>query len=134
MTVAGIVLMCNLRWFSIVLAAWLSTRNVATEFPDVERRLTSPRIGTLEDQGLKIVATGTISSASRSGHSTLPRLPIVRGRRKQSLCGDVPLLSVGDRAMPKRLTRANRDLSRFESSFSEVCAVGICVFLCRFLL
>ena len=132
MTVAGIVLMCNLRWFSIVLAAWLSIRNVATAFPDVERRLTSPRIGTLKDPGLKIVATGTISNASRSGHSSLLQLPIVRGRRKQSLRGDVPLLSVGDRALPIRLTRANRDLSRFESSFSEVCAVGICVFLCRF--
>ena len=129
---AGIVLMRNLPRISVVVAAWLSTCDVATAFPDDGRTTTSPRLGMLEDQGLKIRATGVFGDTTSSGRSPSP---VVRGRPKLFLrVVDVPVLSVGDRALLKRPACPNRDLPRFDCSFSWLCRVRRCVLLCRFLL
>ena len=101
MTDAGIVLMRNLRWISVVVAAWLSTGNVATAFVGVERRPPSPRVGTFEDDGLKIVATGVFGNTTSSGRSSSPQLPVVRGRPKVSFRVGVSIRSVGDCALLK---------------------------------
>jgi hypothetical protein len=134
-TGAGIVLMRNLRWVSVIVAVWLSTRNVATALPDVGRRPTSPRLAAVEDQGLTTRATGVLGNTTGSRPSPSPRLPVFRGRPKLFFrVVAVPLLSVGDHALLKRLAVPTRDLPRFERSSRGLFAVGRCVVLCRFLL